>query len=113
MMTQIIFFFEFCSIIKCLFSDEYLSTNYPKSIFLGRKNKSRAPLAEKAVFTYILHAENTCCRPDHPSTVMLCHHMALYEMLHRKTQKSLGQPIIIITHPTRKLNYLRLGGRLD
>lgn len=33
-------------------------------------------------------------------------------MLHRKMQKSLGQAIIIITCPTRKLNYLRLGGRL-
>lgn len=107
------FFFEFCSIIKCLFNEESLSISYPRSTFLGRKNKSRAPLAVKAVFTYILHAENTCGRPDRPSITMLCHHTALYEMLHRKTQKGLGQPIIIITtHPTRKLNYLRLGGSL-
>lgn len=59
-----------------------------------------------------LHTEDACSGPDQPSTVMFCHHRTSQEMLHRKMQKSPGQAIIIITCPTRKLNYLRLGGCL-
>lgn len=53
MITWIIFGFEFCPITKQPFSENYLLITYPTAIFLGNKNKSKAPLAVKEVFTYI------------------------------------------------------------